>query len=114
MILEAAVLDTINKRIDDQTKLMESCTDNIKANLDEMRTFLVTWDTEREARLTRLEADFKNELTCCNERTEKKLKDVNERVDDCAAFKRRVITVGQVIGALFAVAVTMIGLVQRW
>jgi hypothetical protein len=112
--MEAAILDTINRRIDDQTKLMENCTNDIKSNLDEMRSFLLTWDVEREARLTKIQDDFKSEMTCVNERTEREFEKVNARVDCCVTFKKRVITIGQVVGAIFALSVTLVGLAQRW
>jgi ElaB/YqjD/DUF883 family membrane-anchored ribosome-binding protein len=102
-VLEAAVLDTINKRIDDQTKLMESCTNDIKENMSDIQQFLVEWDSKHEERLSRME-----------EKHDRELKDVNSRIDCCVTFKHRVITIAQVVGAAFAGIVTIIGLVQRW
>ncbi|MCK9568492.1 hypothetical protein M0R72_06095 [Candidatus Pacearchaeota archaeon] len=101
--MDAAILDTINKRIDDQSKLMNACVGDIKDSNAQVRDFMATMDKKLDDRITEVDDKYEKEVTS-----------IKSDVSCCVTFKRRLITIGQVAAAAFVVITTIVGLAQRW
>jgi hypothetical protein len=101
--MEEVLLDTINKRIDDQGALMNACVGAVKDSNAQIKSFMETMDKKLDERITAVDNKY-----------EKEVKGIKAEVNCCVTFKRRLITIGQVATAAFVVITTIVSLAQRW